>query len=431
VAYRPARWFTPLLLSAVIASPASARPADTLLAARILNDTVLTVVLERAKATVGTGLTAGEAYCEVWIRDLCTFLELALQVHERGRIREALKTFFLFQQPDGGILDGYAPDSLQKSPYRLYRIAALPRTVGHKNTVETDQETSLVQAVARYIRITRDSTFLREVVDGKTIMQRMDDALMFLVRNRTAEQYGLLWGATTVDWGDVQPGHRWGVEIDSSTRRSVDIYDNAMFVIALEEYVALLPPEDPGRERWTEGRRRIISGIRQHLWDGKKYRPHIYLEGSPFPPDFDENAIMYFGGTAVAIEAGLLTMEEISSTLERMRKDVQKAGATSIGLSVYPPYPEGVFRNKQLVPWSYQNGGDWTWFGARLVRALIKYWLIADAYRELEPMAARALRDGGFYEWYTVGGEPRGSGTYRGAAGMLGMAIEDLRAAVR
>ncbi len=59
--------------------------------------------------------------------------------------------------------------------------------------------------------------------------------------------------------------------------------------------------------------------MRKHLWDPdrRKFRPHIYLEGSPFPGTFDEAAVYYHGGTAVAIEAGLLTREEIAESLRQ------------------------------------------------------------------------------------------------------------------
>jgi hypothetical protein len=33
----------------------------------------------------------------------------------------------------------------------------------------------------------------------------------------------------------------------------------------------------------------------------------------------------------------------------------------------------------------------------------------------------------GFHEWYSVDNRPRGSGTYRGSAGVLGRAIEMLQ----
>ena len=79
-------------------------------------------------------------------------------------------------------------------------------------------------------------------------------------------------------------------------------------------------------------------------------------------------------------------------------------------------------------PYSYQNGGDWTWFGGRMVQQLIRYGLIEDAYLELKPMLQRVQYNGGFYEWYTVDNRPRGSGKFRGSAGVLGKAIIMLQA---
>jgi hypothetical protein len=97
-----------------------------------------------------------------------------------------------------------------------------------------------------------------------------------------------------------------------------------------------------------------------------------------------------------------------------------------MGLTIYPPYPEGFFLNPSMKPYSYQNGGDWTWFGARLIQALIHHGFIEEAYRELLPMVARVQANDGFYEWYSVDNRPRGSGTFRGSAGVLGKAIEML-----
>ena len=157
----------------------------------------------------------------------------------------------------------------------------------------------------------------------------------------------------------------------------------------------------------------------------EKFIPHIYLEkGSPFPADFDENQIYYFGGTAIAIEAGLLTHEEIKISIDEMVKRVKQAGAASIGLTLYPPYPEGYFANKIMNPvYSYQNGGDWTWFGGRMIQQLIKNGFINEAYEQVQPMVKRVKDNNGFYEWYSVKNEPRGSGTFRGEAGVLYSAI--------
>jgi hypothetical protein len=96
---------------------------------------------------------------------------------------------------------------------------------------------------------------------------------------------------------------------------------------------------------------------------------------------------------------------------------------------MYPPYPLGYFKNPQMsAPYTYQNGGDWTWFGGRMVRDLIEQGYMADAYREIRPMVDRVKRVGGFYEWWTPANEPRGSANFRGSAGELGRDIELLEA---
>jgi hypothetical protein len=180
------------------------------------------------------------------------------------------------------------------------------------------------------------------------------------------------------------------------------------------------------KQKWGPVKDAVAKNCRTHLWDNKqqKFIPHIYLNGSPFPAGFDENAIYYFGGTAVAIEAGLLSRDEVKASLDEMVKRVKLAGAGSIGLTLYPPYPDGYFANKIMNPiYSYQNGGDWTWFGARMVQQLIKYGFVEEAYEQMQPMVKRVKDNNGFYEWYSVDNKPRGSGTFRGEAGVLYTAI--------
>ncbi len=243
------------------------------------------------------------------------------------------------------------------------------------------------------------------------------------MKHRYSEQYGLIIGATTADWGDVQPEHGWGVDLDKNTHKAIDIYDNAMFIIALNNMIQLLPQL---KEKWNPVRNQIAENCRKHLWDNKtkKFIPHIYLGGSPFPADFNEDEIYYFGGTAIAIEAGLLSKEEVKSSLDQMIERVKLAGAGSIGLTLYPPYPDGYFANKIMNPeYSYQNGGDWTWFGGRMIQELIKFGFIEEAYTQMQPMVKRVKDNDGFFEWYTVDNKPKGSGTFRGSAGVLFKAI--------
>lgn len=415
---------------ASVGAEAEVGPKEAL-ARRILADTELEEVLVRAKRLVRRGLNAGDGYGEVWIRDLNTFVELALQGPDREPIRDALLTFLKFQGPEGDIPDGYIPEAKASVGYRYRRSELAPGLLAHKNTVETDQETSLIQAVAKYVRVTRDDRFAKQEVGGITVEDRLGTALDYLWAHRRDEGRGLIWGATTVDWGDVQPEHEWGVELDAQSHRALDVYDNAMLMIAIRDFLSLNRNAAPveSRDRWRRRLPAVEQAVREHLWDAArgKFRPHVYLAGSPFPADFDEDAIWYHGGTAVAIEARLLTEDEVRSSLAAMRENVRKAGASSIGLTVYPPYPDGFFRNKSMGAWSYQNGGDWCWFGGRMIRELIRLGMVGEAYAELKPMVSRVIRRDGFFEWWTRDNQPRGSGQFRGSAGVLGMAVVEMR----
>lgn len=385
---------------------------------------------EKALEVIKTGFNAGEGYGEVWIRDYNTFIELSAEVFESGVLKENLLVFFKMQADDGNIIDGFIPKDKAKGHAYDYIYSDLePRYAGHKNTVETDQETSLIQTLYKYVQLTGDKDILNEIIDEKSVSERLEWAMDFLMNHRFNQKYGLIWGATTADWGDVQPEHDWGVFLTDDTHYAIDIYDNAMFLIALDNLMELIPSK---KEKWLVIRNQIARNTRKHLWDEErqKFIPHIYLNGSPFPENFNESEIFYHGGTAVAIEADLLSKEEIKVSLEKMMSNVKASGAGSIGLTLFPPYPDGFYKNKSMYSFGYQNGGDWTWFGGRMIQQLIKYGFIEEAYEQIQPMVKRVKDNDGFYEWYTVDNKPKGSGTFRGSAGVLYKAIlmfEDLQ----
>lgn len=415
---------TIFLLGFLLIACAEQKKEENELANKILGNEQFSEVKERALAVVKTGFNAGDGYREVWIRDYNTFIELSAEIYPADELKENLLVFFRMQGDDGNIIDGFTPaDAISKEETDFSYSDLEPRYAGHKNTVETDQETSLIQTVYKYVKATGDNTILEVEIGDKTVAERMEWAMQFLMDKRFSVEHGLIWGATTADWGDVQPEHGWGVDIDENTHRAIDIYDNAMLIIALDNLIELLPKTN---EHWLPIRNRLAENAKNKLWDSEaqKFIPHIYLDGSPFPEDFNENEIYYFGGTAVAIEAGLLTKEEVKISIDEMVSRVKQAGAASIGLTLYPPYPAGYFANQIMNPeYSYQNGGDWTWFGARMIQQLVKYGFVNEAYEQLLPMTDRVVKNDGFYEWYTVDNKPKGSGTFRGSAGVLYTAI--------
>lgn len=420
-------WVSVFLL--ICASAVTAQ-SDKKLAQQILTDKKLDSVYSKALSLLGKGFAAGDGYPQVWIRDMNTFIETSCKVYDHAIIRQNLVNFLRLQQPNGEIVDGYVlKGHVTWNDPNIYTSPADTLHVGFKNTVETDQETSLIQAIGKYIKITGDSNILSETIDGKTVLSRLAFAIEYLLSNRYSKKYGLITGATTQDWGDVQIEGGATVDVDENTHWSADVYDNAMMVIALQHLINF-SGTDEDKNKWRLLEKKFSANTRKYLWDSvhQKFIPHLYTGTSPFPKTFDENAIYFHGGTAVAIEAGLLSMQEIETVNAAMLKNVKMAGAQSIGLTLYPPYPEDIYKNsKANKPYVYQNGGDWTWFGGRMIQQLISHGLVKEAYQEITPMINRVMLNGTFYEWYTPGGMPSGSADFKGSAGVLAQAITMLK----
>ena len=421
---------TLLILVLCIIFGCSQKPeGKKVLAKKILSDTSFTIVDTMARNLLKKGFNAGSGYSQVWARDMNTFVEIALNEVSPKDIRGAILVFFALQQPNDEMIDGYVlnRDFTWGDPNQ-YRSTADTTHVGFKNTVETDQETSLIQIVGKYVRLTGDSSILSEKIAGETVLMRMSLMIEYLLKDRYSEKYGLLWGAMTADWGDVQPNTDNVVDIDSTTTPAIDVYDNAMFIIALN-YMAELTKEKVSAERWKNLSKSIAENTRKHLWDEKKQKfiPHIYLDKSPIPAGFYESEVYYHGGTAIAIEAGLLSKSEIAESNKKMLKNVRLSGAPSIGLTLYPVYPDGLFHGGMAKPYVYQNGGDWTWFGARMIQQLVANGFEEEAYAEIRPMIDLVIKNKGFYEWYAVDGKAQGSAQFKGSAGTLSKAIQMLR----
>ena len=124
----------------------------------------------------------------------------------------------------------------------VHQVNGTASTPMLKSDAATDQESSLVQAIARYIVHTGDASILSEVLVSdndpaeRTIAQRLDMCLSYLgnTSGRTSAQYGLLWGGTRVDWGDVQNcqepknGRLCHQQLDYKATISIGVYESAM-----------------------------------------------------------------------------------------------------------------------------------------------------------------------------------------------------------
>ena len=416
------------LVTFMLACSDTKKPQNSELAKTILEDKRLDTVFEMAKQILKPEdgeFKAGSNYPETWIRDFATFVEVALEVNSKEVIKERLLLFFDFQGEDGNIVDGYTEIDTDAGYDYIFSETA-PEYKAHKNTVETDQESSLILAIARYIETSGDTEILYEEKNGKTVLERCEMALNFLNENMYSEEYGLLIGATTIDWTDVQPESPWGVFITEDTHWCIDVYDNALYVLAINKFLEWIKDDDEKYNYWSAEKESITANVRKHLWDEKnqKFIPHVYLEDSPFT-GFNEDEIFYMGGTVYAILAGILNKSEIEASFNKMLEIKKNSGSMTIGVINYPPYPLGSFINPGADPYIYVNTADWTWWGGRAIEAMIKTGHLDLAYQEISPFLDRVIKNDGFYEWYSVlDHQPHGSNTFLGAAGALGKAIK-------
>jgi glycogen debranching enzyme len=375
-----------------------------------------------------SGFSAGTSYNEVWMRDFNTFIKGSLKAHPKEEVKKMLLMFFKIQGDDGNIVDGVVESTKANVGYDYRHSDLLPGWQAHKNTVETDQESSLIQAVRKYIDVTGDVSILDEQIGGKPVIARIEDAMNYIMKDRWSAKYGLVTGATTIDWGDVQAEGGWGVAINQKTKWAIDIYDNAMFAMALRDFLYFKPKTYKATRNWNSVATDLKTNVRKYLWqaDKQKYLPHLYLDGSPFSKDFNENEILYTGGSICAVLAGFNTKAEVLTINTQMLTAAAKEKYATIGMTVYPPYPKAQYPN--MAAFDYQNGGDWTWFGGRMTEGLLKYGLANEAYTDLLPMTGRMLKNNGFFEFYNVQtGKPSGSGSFRGEAGVLYDAIDQLK----
>ena len=354
------------------------------------------------------GFSAGTDYPQVWIRDTATLMHYARFFYPAAPLQEMLGLFLTHQGPDGEIGDWV--DSAGRSD---------------KNTVESDQESSLV--LAAYPLALDDPGWLRRPVAGIPVFERLEKALDWVWQKRFDPAYGLIWSGFTADWGDVEksyPDDR-ATKLSGRSRRAYSIYTQALCLQAGQKLIAMAEwlNDRPCAERW----RRRLDIIR------KKCRQRLYLPDRGYflvhrlagPEDFLalEKGILAVGGNAEAMRAGLMSRSEIERFIRVLDDRKKRFALRSVSFTLLPPYPQEFFPHPLLAPWSYQNGGEWDWIGGRLVAALYQNGFREKADEYLREIVAKNLRDGTIFEWSDRAGNGRGALFYAGAAGVLGEAI--------
>lgn len=360
------------------------------------------------------GFSAGSDYPQVWIRDTATFITYAKLFYPLEVMAKSVELFMEHQSAEGEVVDW---------------VDVYGNT--DKNTVETDQESSLV--LAAYAVGKGNPQWFHKVIKDKTVLDRLELALAWVWQNKRHPQYNLIYSGFTADWGDTEntyPDQRATKLSDRSTL-VFSIYPQAKYIQAIECLVNILKQtnETKNREKIRECQERLNtlkSRAQKHLYleDKGYFISHIVPTAEKEKYFQMEKDMLAVGGNAEAIIAGLMDQDQIKRFLEVLEERRKEYQLRTVSFTLIPPYPEGFFPHHLLShPWNYQNGGEWDWIGGRVVKALFMRGFQKEAERYLLEIVRKNLANFCIFEWEDRRGTGRGAMFYAGAAGVIGEAI--------
>lgn len=356
------------------------------------------------------GFSAGTDYPQIWLRDANTIIPASRYFYERPYISSWIEEHLAFQDESGSLRDWI--DSRGRSD---------------KNTTETDQEASAIQASYQAFELLGPSWLEKEVY-GEEIIHRLEKSLDFVLRSRFNKEFGLITGAHTADWGDVDmvDEDQKAIYIDERTHWTADIYDQSMIYRACLNMARMFDSLSQKKKAalWLKKSEAIKKSSNQWLWQKEKgfYKVHIHLDS--LRHGFDEEDIFAMGGNTTAMLSGLADKEKIRKIISQALERQKSLKISTISGTLIPPYPKGLFKHPLLDdPFEYQNGGQWDWFGGKLIYAMFENGFSRLGREKLLEIFAKNLNNKGFFEWDNKEGIGNGSDYFCGSAGSLSKAI--------
>jgi hypothetical protein len=294
-----------------------------------------------------SGFSAGDSYPQIWLRDGNTTVSASKYFYNAPFLASWLEEHLAYQKEDGSLEDWI--DSQGQTD---------------KNTTETDQETSAVQAAYK-VFVILGPEWLEKKVRGRPLINRLEKSLSYVFDNRFDSSAGLLKGAHTADWGDVDliDEGQEAVYVDDRTTWTADIYDQSMCYQACLSLAEMM--DSLGRieksQHWKSKASLIQTNTNKLLWQSEKgfFRVHAHLNSPRH--DFAEEDIFALGGNTEAILSGLANEDQsrriIVNALER-----QKSFEISFWmiLTSTKMEPNGIGSEESLsMPCSIMDSADW------------------------------------------------------------------------
>lgn len=376
------------------------------------------------------GFRPGKVYPEMYIRDIAWGMETAQYYYPGEYLREPIEAYLHRQYTAGTIsLDG---DFGVTAGAGAIGGILTPQGQSNKQTITTDEETSLIHAAYLYYRMAYNSGWLQSSVNGISVIERLNRAADWLMAHRMDPQLQLLWRGHTTDWGDVkfEKGPGYTDFNPAQDHKTASIYDQALAYMALLELAEMNAAvgNTDRADRWQARAEALKQQTNALLWQSDRnfYLTHAHI--SPLEHPFDESRMVSIAN-ALAVFAGLTTPQQTGAvfhSLERARLD---AGVSKPGLSLYPFYPNRwpnlFFDYPGMGYGNYQNGGVWDWWGGVQIQAEFESGYSEMGRKHLLQVANDWQKHpGNIIEWQSST-DPRheGSHYYSAAAGTMGSAI--------
>jgi len=356
------------------------------------------------------GFSPGSSYSQVWIRDLATFIAYAKYHYPILLLANTVELFLHAQEEKGEIPDWINIEGDTD-----------------KNSVETDQESSLV--ISAFEIAIDKPLWLKKIILGKRVFERLEQALDWVWTYKRDKSFNLITSGFTADWGDVEKGYpdQRAIKLSDRSTLVLSTYTQSKYIQAIKCMVKIFEylKKKSKVEKWNRRLKTLLYESKKHLYLKDKNYYIIHIVPSTGEYFKLEKEILPVGGNAEAMISGLMGANQIKKFIEILELRRKKYNLRTVSFTLLPPYPRGFFAHPSLYnSWSYQNGGEWDWIGGRLVKALFSKGFQKEAKKYLLEIIRKNLKNFNIFEWEDRGGNGMwGSMFYVGAAGVIGDAI--------
>lgn len=376
------------------------------------------------------GFRPGKVYAEMYVRDIAWGMETAQYYYPDEYLREPIEAYLRRQYTASTVsLDG---DFGVVAGAGAIGGIITPQGRSNKQTITTDEETSLIHAAFLYYNMAYNTAWLESQINGLTIIERLNRAADWLFIHRLDKGLQLLWRGHTTDWGDVkfEKGPDYTDYNPAQDHLTASIYDQALAYMALIELAKMNAAvgDTERADAWQRKAEALKAQTNAILWQADKgfYLTHAHI--SPLQHPFDESSMVSISN-ALAVYSGLTDFQQNQAIFRSLEGARVKAGVNKPGLSIYPFYPNQwpnlFFDYLGMGYGNYQNGGVWDWWGGVQIKAEFQNGFAEEGQVHLLQVANDWQKHpGNIMEWHSST-DPRheGSHYYSAAAGTMGSAI--------